>query len=174
MADEFDDHTGAQVPGDHVHAGTRKGLWTTFFWRFRASAGSGSRGVRAKKGRPAHGGSSNKRFARGCSLASKTVGTYSAQLVEVPGEGDEEVHVLEASDDEMEAEYQEAVSVMTVARQRRAEVNRARQFFRESQSFEGRKAQLDKLKQTLPRARCGQLGHRKDDNDCPAKVKAVD
>ena len=68
-----------------------------------------------------------------------------------------------SSDDEWEAEYQEAVAMMTVARQRRAEVNRARQFFREPQSFEGRKAQLDKLKQKLPCARCGQLGHWKDD-----------
>ena len=53
-------------------------------------------------------------------------------------------------------------------------MNRARQFFRELLSFEGRKAQLDKLKQKLPCARCGQLGHWKDDYDCPAKVKAVD
>ena len=67
--------------------------------------------------------------------------------MEFPDKGDEEVPVLEASDDELEAEHQEAVAMMTVARQRRAEVNRARQFFRESQSFEGRKAQLDKLKQ---------------------------
>ena len=110
----------------------------------------------------------------GVPLRRKQSGAYSAQVVELPDEGDEEVQVLEASDDELEAEYQEAVAMMTVARQRRAEVNRARQFFRESQSFEGRKAQLDKLKQKLPCARCGQLGHWKDDNDCPAKVKAVD
>ena len=51
----------------------------------------------------------------------------------------------EASDDELEAEYQEAVAMMTVAKQRRAEVDSARQFFREPQSLEGRKAQLDKL-----------------------------
>ena len=98
-------------------------------------------------------------------LRRKQSGAYSAQVVEVPDEGDEEVHVLEASDDELEAEYQEAVAMMTIARQRRAEVNRARQFFRESQSFEGCKAQLDK---------CARCGHWKDDNDCPAKVKAVD
>ena len=86
-------------------------------------------------------------------------------MVEAPDEGNEEVHVLEAketSDDELEAEYQEAVAMMTVARQRRAEVNRARQFLWEAQSFEGRKAQLDKLKQKLPRAQCGPLGHWKD------------
>ena len=110
-------------------------------------------------------------------LRREQSGAYPAQVVEAPDEEDEEVHVLvatEASDDELEAEYQEAVAMMTVARQRRAEVNRARRFFREPQSFEGRKAQLDKLKQKLQCARCGHLGHWKDDNDCPAKVKAVD
>ena len=53
-----------------------------------------------------------------------------------------------------------------VAKQRRAEVDRARQFFREPQSFEGRKAQLDKLKQKLPCTLCGQMGHWNDDNGC--------
>ena len=111
------------------------------------------------------------RALRGCvPLRREQSGAYPAQVVE-------EVHVLvatEASDDEWEAEYQEAVAMMTVAGQRRAEVNRARRFFREPRSFEGHKTQLDKLKQKLPCARCGQLGHWKDDNDCPAKVKAVD
>ena len=97
-------------------------------------------------------------------------------MVEAQDEGDEEEHVLEAneaSDDEMEAEYQEAAAMMTVAKQRRTEVDRARQFFRKPQSSEERKARLDKLKQKLPCARCGQLGHWKDDNGCPAKVKVV-
>ena len=105
----------------------------------------------------------------------KQSGAYLAQVGEAQDEGNEEVHVLEAkeaSDDEWEAEYQEAVAMMTVARQRRAEGNRARRFFREPQSLEDRKAQLDKLNQKLPCARCGQLGHWK--HDCPAKVKAVD
>ena len=101
----------------------------------------------------------------------KQSGAYSAQVV--GDEGNEEVHVLEASDDELEAKHQEAVAMMTVARQRRAPVNRARQFFRGPQSLEGRKAHLDKLKQKLPCAPCGHLGHWKDDNDCPAKVKVV-
>ena len=79
----------------------------------------------------------------------------------------------EASDDELEAEYQEAVALTTIAKQRRAEVDRARQFFRKPQSSEDRKAKLDNLKQKVPRARCGQLGHWKDDNDYPAKVKVV-
>ena len=68
-------------------------------------------------------------------LRRKQSGAYSAEVVEFPDEGDEEVRVLEASDDELEAEYQEVVAVTTVARQRRAEVNRARQIFRESQSL---------------------------------------
>ena len=51
---------------------------------------------------------------------------------EARDEGNEEVHLLEAkeaSDSEWEAEYNEAVAMMTVARERRAGVNRARQFF---------------------------------------------
>ena len=79
----------------------------------------------------------------------------------------------EASDDELEAEYQEAVAMMTVAKQRRTEVERARQFFRKPQSSEDRKARLDKLKQKPPCAKCGQLGHWRDDNEYPAKVKVV-
>ena len=59
---------------------------------------------------------------------------------------------------------------MTIAKQRRAEVDRARQFFRKPQSLQDRKARLDKLKQRLP---CGQLGHWKDDNECRDKVKVV-
>ena len=38
-----------------------------------------------------------------------------------------------ASDDELEAEYQEAVALMTIAKQRRAEADQARQFFRKPQ-----------------------------------------
>ena len=67
----------------------------------------------------------------------------------------------EASDDELEVKYREAAAMMTIAKQRRAEVDRARQFFRKHQSSEDSKARLDKLKQKLPCARCGQLGHWK-------------
>ena len=75
----------------------------------------------------------------GVPLHRKQSGAYSAQVVEAQDEENEEVHVLEAkkaSDDELEAEYQEAVAMMTVAKQRRAEVNRARQFFRKPQSWQ--------------------------------------
>ena len=81
-------------------------------------------------------------------------------MVEAQDEEDEEEHVLEAkeaSDDEL----------------RRAEVDRARQFFRKPQSSEDRKAKFDKFEQKLPCARCGQLGHWKDDTKCPAKVNVV-
>ena len=113
----------------------------------------------------------------GVPLRRKQSGAYPAQVGEAWDEGNEEVHVLEAkeaSHDEWEAEYQEAVAMMAIAKQRRAEVDQARQFFRKPQSSEDREAQLDKLKQKRPSTQCGQLGHWKDDNDCPAKVKAVD
>ena len=38
---------------------------------------------------------------------------------------------------------------MTISKQRRAEADRARQFFRKPQSSEDRKARLDKLKQNV-------------------------
>ena len=71
--------------------------------------------------------------------------TYSAQVVEAWDEEDEGERLLEeneASEDEFLAEYQEAVSMMAIAKQRRTEVDRARQFiFRKPQSSEERKAQ---------------------------------
>ena len=57
---------------------------------------------------------------------------------------------------------------MSIVKQRRMEVDKARQFFRTPQSSEERKARIVKLKQRLPCARCG-----KDDNECPAKVKVA-
>ena len=65
------------------------------------------------------------------------------------------------------------VALMIIAKQHRAEVDQARHFFRKPQSSEDRKARLYKLKLRLPYMRCGQLGHWKDDNECPAKVKVV-
>ena len=92
---------------------------------------------------------------RGCVPLHRTQsGAYSAQVVEAQDEEDDE-----ASDDELEAEHQETMALITIAKQRRAEVDRARQFFRKPQSSEERKARLDKLKQKLPCPRCGQLRH---------------
>ena len=98
------------------------------------------------------------------------------QVVEAQDEEDEGEHVLEeneASFDALEIEYQEAVAMITLAKQRRAEVNRARQFSRKPQSSGESKVQLDNLDQEFPFAQEGQLGHWKYDNDCPAKVKVV-
>ena len=53
-------------------------------------------------------------------------------MVEAWDEEHEGEHVLEeneASEDELEAEYKEAMAMMIIAKQRRAEVDRARQFF---------------------------------------------
>ena len=106
----------------------------------------------------------------------KQSGACLAQVVEAQDDEDEEKHVLEANEasgDDLEAKYQEAVALMTIANQRRAEVDLARQFFRKPKSSEDRNARLDKLKQKFPCAKCGQPGHWKDDNKCPAKVKVV-
>ena len=86
----------------------------------------------------------------GVPLRRKQSGAYSVKVVEAQDEEDEGEYVIEeneAFDDELEIEYQVTVAMMTIAKQRRAEANRARQFFREPQSSEDRKAQLDKLKQ---------------------------
>ena len=112
----------------------------------------------------------------GVLLHRKQSGAFSAKVVEAQDEEDEEEHVLEAneaSDDELEAEYQEAVALMTIAKKRRAEVDRARQFFRKLQSFCRSQDQAREAQAELPCARCGQLGHWKDENDCPAKVKVA-
>ena len=110
---------------------------------------------------------------RAGALHRKQSRANSTQVVQARDEEDEGEHVLEenvASEDELKAEYHEAVAMMTIAKQRRAEVDQVGQFFRKLQSPEDRTARLDKLKQGRPCVRCGQLGHWKDDNDCPAKV----
>ena len=78
-------------------------------------------------------------------------------MEEAPEEEDEEGCLLEANeepDDELEAEYQEAVALMTIAKQRRAEVDQARQFFRKPQQSENRKARLDNFNARVPCVRC--------------------
>ena len=90
------------------------------------------------------------------SLASKTV--RSVHCTGVAFEANE------ASDDDWEAEYQEAVALVTIVKQHRAG---------KPQSFRDHKADLDKLKQNLPCARCRQLGHWKDHHYCLAKMKRV-
>ena len=58
-------------------------------------------------------------------------------MVESQDEENEREDVLEeheASDDELVTEYQEAVAMMTIAKHRRAEVDRTRHFLRKPQS----------------------------------------
>ena len=86
----------------------------------------GNQGVRATERRHGHGDSSSSRFARCFPLRRKQSGEYSVQVVESHDEEDEGEHLLEEnepSDDELEAEYQEAVALMTIAKQCRAEVD---------------------------------------------------
>ena len=58
-------------------------------------------------------------LCEGCvPLHRKQSGAYSAHVVEAQDEEDEGEHVIEeneASDDELEAEYREAVAMMTIA-----------------------------------------------------------
>ena len=121
-----------------------------------------------------HCDSSSWGFARSVPLSRKKPGAYSAQVVEAQDEEDEKEHFLEAnggSQRRVGGEHEEAVALMTTEKQRRSEVDQARQFFRKPQSSEDHKARLDKLNWTLPCMRCGQLVHWKHDNECPADVR---
>ena len=90
-------------------------------------------------------------------LRQRRPGAFSAQGVEA-------LEVNEVSDDELEAEYQEAVDLTTILKQRRA---------RKPQSSGDHMAEPDKLEQKLPCAQGRRLGHGKDGHHCLTKVKRV-
>ena len=90
-------------------------------------------------------------------LPQRQPGAYSAQVVEA-------LEANEVSDDELETEYQEAMAVLTVVKQRKAG---------KPPSSGDHKAELDKLGQELPRAQGRRLGHGKDGHHCLAEVKRV-
>ena len=69
-----------------------------------------------------------------------------------------------ASNEEWEAEYQEAVVLVTSVKQYRSG---------EPQSFGRPKAKLDKFTQKLLSAKCRQLRYWKDHRSCLVKVKSV-
>ena len=76
----------------------------------------------------------------------------------------EALEANEASDDELEAEYQEAVPSTIILKQRRAG---------KPPSSEDHKAELDKREQKLPCAQGRQPGQWKGGYHCLAKVKRV-
>ena len=89
-------------------------------------------------------------------LYRKQSGVYPAQVVEAQDEEDEEEHVLEtneASDDELEAEHRETIALMTIAKQRRAEVDQARQFFRKKEFKRNQEYQISEGEKLIPKIR---------------------
>ena len=113
----------------------------------------------------------SRRFLKLTLLHRKQSGAFSSQVVEAQDDEDDGEHVFKAKDaldDELEADYQEAVAMMTVAKQRSVELDRARQFFQEPQSLEGCKAQLDMVRNF----HVLDVGNWAID-DCPAKGKVV-
>ena len=61
----------------------------------------------------------------------------------------------------------EAKAFMTQAKKQRSEVEKARGFFKKTSGGEDKADRIKKLKARLPCAACGQLGHWKDDPECP-------
>ena len=90
-------------------------------------------------------------------LHQRQPGARSAQGVEA-------LEANEVSDDEVEAEYQEAVALTTIVKQGRAG---------KPQSSGEHKAELDNLEQKLPCAQCRHMCHWKDGHHCLATVKRV-
>ena len=90
-------------------------------------------------------------------MRQRRPGAFSAQGVEA-------LEVNEVSDDELEAEYQEAVDLTTILKQRRV---------RKPQSSGDHMAEPDKLEQKLSCAQGRRLGHGKEGHHCLTKVKRV-
>ena len=78
-------------------------------------------------------------------------------MVEAQDEEDEEERVLEtneASDDELEAEHRETIALITIAKQRRAEVDQARQFFRKKKRIQrNQEYQISEGEKLIPKIR---------------------
>ena len=82
-----------------------------------------------------------------------------------PDGGDEDL--VEDVPPELEEAYQEATAFLTRAKKQRAEVEKARGFFKRGARKEGRDAAVHPLKSKLPCSKCGQLGHWHKDKECP-------
>eukprot|EP00971_Amphidinium_carterae_P172949 3428437-Amphidinium_carterae.1 len=84
-------------------------------------------------------------------------------------EGSESCEVPE----ELEAAWEANSVMMTQAKRNRSELEQARQFYRKQEDKskqgqgESKQDRMKRLKARLPCARCGALGHWKDDPECP-------
>ena len=93
----------------------------------------------------------------GVPLHQRQPGAYSFR-------GMDAVEANAVSDDELETEYQEAIALLTLAKQRRA--------WKPQFSID-HNAELNKLEQKLPRAQWRHMGDWKDGHQCLAKVNRV-
>ena len=67
---------------------------------------------------------------------------------------------------ELEEAYKEATAYLTRAKKQRAELEKARGYFKKS-DHKGQKDQLKQYKAKLPCSKCGALGHWYKDPECP-------
>ena len=75
--------------------------------------------------------------------------------------------------EELRVGVQEAEAFITQAKKHRSEIEKARGFFKRGATGDSRDKtdRIKKLKARLPCAKCGQLGHWKDDPECPMNKK---
>jgi len=71
--------------------------------------------------------------------------------------------------DELEAALVDSEAFLTRAKKQRAEIEKARGFFKKGAPKADQKAGTQALKNKLPCAKCGQRGHWHKDDDCPKK-----
>ena len=89
-------------------------------------------------------------------------------------EGSEDEEETEGADDEyddcpqeLEEALAEAEAYLTRAKKQRAEVEKARGFFKKGAPREGRDERVKAMKNKLPCSKCGQLNHWHKDPECP-------
>ena len=78
--------------------------------------------------------------------------------------------------EELRTAYSEARVYLTQAKRHRAELEKARGFYKKTgvSDAAAKEAYMKKLKHRLPCTRCGGLGHWKDDKECPKYGQADD
>ena len=91
--------------------------------------------------------------------ADDTSSNSSGRPEEVPDVPDVPVELAHA--------YEEANNFLARAKKQRAEIEKARGFFKQGASQSGKDAALKSLKGRLPCAKCGQLNHWYGDKICP-------